>query len=353
MAKFQPVTVTGLRKVARDAVEVTLAPQAPDRFHFEPGQYLTFSKMFDGVELRRSYSICSGPDEALTVGVRAVEGGAFSNFVNDDLEVGMQLQALPPMGRFTLGAASGCRHILMFAGGSGITPVLGLIRAVLRSMADTRITLVYANRAIQTIMFREEIEDLKNTYLRRLSVIHVLEQDAQEVDLFTGRVTQERCAALIAAGLVDPGADRAYLCGPKPMMEGISAALEQAGMAPEAIFYELFASDQPGRVTLPPAAAAAQSTGQVASLSITLDGATRAVPLPPGESLLGAALQAGIDAPWSCRAGVCSTCRCKVTSGDVEMAVNHALEDDEVARGFVLSCQAYPVSGAVAVDFDH
>lgn len=356
MARFHELEVTGLRKTTRDAVVLTLTPREdPAAFAFTPGQYLTFRRDFDGQELRRSYSISSGLDDgALEVAIKRVEGGAFSTWANEELREGDVLEAMTPMGSFGFMPDPAARNeYLGFAGGSGITPVMSILRSTLAREPGSSFTLVYANRSVSSIMFREELEDLKNLHMGRFNVIHVLEQDAQEIDLFTGRVTEEKAGALIDSGWVDVAhADRAFICGPEPMMLGIAAALRKAGMADEVIRFELFASAQPGRLPRRAQAAGQQGAARAAEVAITLDGATRTITAEKDQSLLDAALEAQIDAPYACKAGVCSTCRCRVTEGEVEMVANHALEDYEVEAGYVLSCQAYPISDRVAVDYD-
>jgi ring-1,2-phenylacetyl-CoA epoxidase subunit PaaE len=357
MARFHPLTVTEVRRETRDAVVVTLAPRAEDRalFDFIQGQYLTFRRDFDGEELRRSYSICAGKDEGfLRVGIKRVDGGAFSTWANENLAPGDQIDAMPPMGRFfTPLDAAAARHYLGFAGGSGITPLLSIIKTVLTREPKSRFTLVYANRQINTIMFREELEDLKNMYLGRLSVIHVLEQEGQEIDLFTGRIDAGKMAHLFRSWIDPASVDTAYICGPEPMMLTIAASLRDHGLNDEQIKFELFASSQPGRAKTRAVSATVIPEGEGVHATVTLDGTTRNLTLPrEGQSILEAALAADMDAPYSCKAGVCSTCRCKVLEGEVEMAINHALEDYEVRAGYVLSCQAFPISQKVVVSYD-
>lgn len=354
MSRFHSLTVTEVRKTIRDAVVVTLEPGAGADFSFLPGQYLTFRRTFDGAEIRRSYSICAGLDEGrLQVGIKRVEGGAFSTWANEDLRPGAVLEAMAPMGSFHIPLdPSSARHFLGFAGGSGITPVLSILRSVLTREPQSRFTLVYANRGVNTIMFREELEDLKNAHMGRLNVIHILEDDAQDIELFTGRVTQEKCAALLDNWIDIADVDTAFICGPEPMMLGIAAALRDRGFDDRRIRFELFASFQPGRVAQRTPSRAAAAAGATMDLSLTLDGATRSLRAEPGQTILDAALANAIDAPYACRAGVCSTCRCKVIEGEAEMRTNHALEDYEVARGYVLSCQAVPRGGRVVVDYD-
>lgn len=355
MARFHELTVTDVSKTIRDAVVVTLKPEDPEAFDFIQGQYLTFRRDFDGEELRRSYSICAGKQEGiLQVGIKRVDGGAFSTWANEDLKVGDRLEAMPPMGGFhTPLDASQARHYLGFAGGSGITPVLSIIKTALATEPRSSFTLVYANKGVNTIMFREELEDLKNLHMGRFNVIHVLETDAQEIDLFTGLVTEDKVGQLVRTGWVDiDSVDTAFICGPEPMMLGIARALRDHGMDDSQIKFELFASAQPGRLARKAVSKQAASAANQAEIAIALDGASRTVQVGKDISVLDAALQNDMDAPYACKAGVCSTCRCRVIEGEVEMVANHALEDYEVAKGYVLSCQSYPVSDRVVVDYD-
>ncbi len=357
MARFHPLTVTAVRKTIRDAVELTLEPDPADRptFAFIPGQYLTFRRMFDGQEVRRSYSICAGPDDGvLRVGVKRVEGGCFSSWANQELRPGNRLEAMAPMGSFHVDPAPDvARHYVGFAGGSGITPVLSILRGVLGREPLARFTLVYANRAVNTIMFREEIEDLKNQHMGRLSVIHVLEADAGDIDLFRGRVDRDKCAELFRTWIDIATVDYAFICGPEPMMLAIAASLRDHGLDEGRIKFELFASAQPGRVARKPAAAAEAGGAKACRATVMLDGTAQTLAIPKdGTTVLEAALADRIDVPYACKAGVCSTCRAKIVEGEVEMIANHALEDYEVARGYVLTCQSVPVTDTVVVDYD-
>ena len=357
MARFHSLDVVDVRRETRDAVVVTLKPRDEDAglFDFTQGQYLTFRRRFDEEELRRSYSICAGKGEGfLQVGIKRVDGGAFSTWANESLAAGEVLEAMPPMGNFhTPLDPDAARHYLGFAGGSGITPVLSIIKTVLAAEPGSSFTLVYANRQISTIMFREDLEDLKNRYLGRLSVLHVLEAEAQEIDLFTGRIDAAKCAALFKTWIDLASVDTAYICGPEPMMLAIAGALKEHGLADGQIKFELFASGQPGRAKKRVASSAAVTSNSTTEATITLDGATRTFRMPKeGTSLLDAALEANLDAPYACKAGVCSTCRAKVLEGEAEMAVNHALEDYEVRQGYVLTCQCFPLSDKIVVSFD-
>jgi len=357
MARFHDLTVTDIQHTIRDAVVLTLqpAPDARDKFAFVPGQYLTFRRDFEGTELRRCYSICTSPSEGvLKVGIKRVDGGAFSTWANTELKVGDHVQVMPPEGRFTFSPDVQARNsYLGFAGGSGITPVLSILKTVLEEEPNSEFTLVYANRAVNTIMFREEIEDLKNRYLGRLTVIHILETDAQEIDLFTGRVDQEKCALLFRHWIDIKAIDTTFICGPEPMMEAIRAALHDHGVDDNRIKVELFLGNQPGRAKQPPKRANGVAAGAVTRATVTIDGTARSFEMPrEGQSLLQAAIEHDLDAPFSCQAGVCASCKARVVEGEVEMIANHALEDYEVEQGYVLTCQCYPVSDRVVVDYD-
>ena len=354
MPRFHELTVTDVKKTIRDAVVVTLQPVNGGDFDFVQGQYLTFRRDFDGVEVRRSYSICAGRDEGvLQVGIKKVEGGAFSTWANEDLTPGMVLEAMEPMGSFhTPLTASARRSYLGFAGGSGITPVLSILKTVLSEEPQSDFTLVYANRGVNAIMFREDLEDLKNLYMGRLTIIHVLETDAQDIDLFQGRVDAEKCAALFAHWIDVTSVDTAFICGPEPMMLGIAKALRDHGLSDEQIKFELFASAQPGRLQRKAKVAETATQAQQTQTTVTLDGTARSFAMGKDMSILEAALSNALDAPYACKAGVCSTCKCKVLEGEVEMLANHALEDYEVTQGYVLSCQSYPLTDRVIVDYD-
>ena len=359
MADFYPLTVTGIHHDTKDAVVVSLTPRAQDSaaFDFRPGQYLTFRRDFDGVELRRSYSICATRAEGLRVGIKRVAGGAFSSFAKTELAVGDVVEAMAPQGRFTapddLDADNGA-HYLFFAGGSGITPVLSIIKTLLEGSDTARATLIYGNRDTASIMFRSELGDLKDRFLTRLSVLHIFDGEEGEIPLFSGRVDADKCAALFDGPWVQvAGTQAAYICGPQPMMEAVAEALQNAGMARDAIHFELFASDQPGRAARQAVADAAREAGDMVRATVIIDGQSRSFQMPrQGQTLLEAAQDNGIDAPYSCKAGVCSTCIGRVKSGEVEMMQNYALEDYEVERGLVLTCQCLPLSDEITVEYE-
>jgi len=352
MVQFHKLKVKDIHKTIRDAVVLTLEPEQTDAFAFVQGQYFTFRKVFEGEELRRSYSICSSlNDGLLQVGIKKVDGGTFSTWANTELQIGDTLEAMPPMGDFYAEPLKNDdNHFLAFAGGSGITPVLSIIKSSLENEDHSSVTLVYANRNLNTIMFREELEDLKNLYMGRVNIIHILEDESQDIELFRGRVDQQKCDELFKSWINLSSVTTAYICGPEPMMLAISDALKKHGLNKENIRFELFASGQPGRAKKKAASNQTTETGTMGR--VTLNGETRSLTINPNTSLLEAALENNIDAPFACKAGVCSTCRAKVIEGKVEMVANHALEDYEVEAGFVLSCQCYPVSEKIVWDYD-
>ena len=351
MAGFHKLTVADVAKTTRDAVVVTLVPQSGD-FDFIQGQYLTIRKEFDGTEVRRSYSICSGlDDDALQIGIKRVDGGAFSTWANAELATGMTLEAMEPMGQFhTALSPDAPKNYLGFAAGSGITPVLSILKTILAREPDSTFTLVYANKGVNTIMFREALDDLKNIYMQRLTVIHILGSDAQDIDLFTGRIDADKCKALFAGWIDIASINTAFICGPEPMMHTIAGSLKDHGLDDAQIKFELFAAAQPGR--LKREATAATTVSKSTQAVVTMDATARSFAMNKNQTILDAALENAIDAPFACKAGVCSTCKCMVLEGEVEMVANHALEDYEVERGFILSCQSFPISDKVVVDYD-
>lgn len=352
MSQFHPLLVTDIHHTIRDAVVLTLKPENPEAFAFTQGQYLTFKQDFDGTELRRNYSICAGLDDGeLKVGIKRVDGGAFSTYANTELKVGDTLHAMPPQGKFfTAIEPEVAKNYLGFAGGSGITPVLSILKTVLKREPNSTFTLVYANRAVNTIMFREELEDLKNHYMGRLTIIHILES-GQDMELFEGRIDQAKCDALFKHWIQINNIDTAFICGPEPMMLAIAEALKTNGLTDEQIKFELFSESQQGR--LAKQEMAKRSEGQKGTeITVIIDGARRSFTMQKGQSVLEAALENGQEAPFSCKAGVCSTCMGKVLEGEVEMISNHALEDYEVERGYVLTCQSYPLSDTLTIDYD-
>lgn len=359
MQDFLPLTVTAVDRDTAQSVAVTLAPRPEDaaRFAFRPGQHLIFRRDFDGEELRRSYSICAGPGEALRIGVKHVLGGAFSGLMNGEIKVGDVLEAGPPEGRFHAPDAPAGGHFLGVAAGSGITPVLAIAKAVLSEDPAARFTLIYGNRAQASVMFRSELAALKDRFMARLAVLHVFSGEGQEIELFSGRIDGAKVAALADTGWLRlEGVAGAFLCGPGDMIESVKAGLVAAGMAPDAIHHEMFGAPQQGRAARAAAEAlaeAARAAGDMAEVIVRQDGAETRFRMPrQGANVLDAAMEAGVDAPWSCKAGVCATCVARVVEGEAEMAQNWALEDHEVRDGYVLTCQCRPVSDRLVLEYD-
>jgi ring-1,2-phenylacetyl-CoA epoxidase subunit PaaE len=352
--RFHPLRVTRVDRETPDAIAVTLEPPplAAETFRFAPGQYLTFRRLAEGEEQRRSYSICAAlDDKALRVGIKRVQGGSFSTWALESLRPGDVLEAMPPEGRFGLvpDAAAPPRTILGIAAGSGITPILSIAASLLAREPESRVVLLYGNRTGADIMFRTALEELKDRHLDRLSVVHVLSREKHELDTLHGRLDAARIQALLP-GLVPPGAVAdAFICGPDGLPEAATAALAALGLPADRIHVERFAA---AGAQAPRRAAPAPQAQPAAMAEITLDGATRRVPMAEGETVLEAGLRAGLDLPWSCKGGMCCTCRAKVTQGTVEMATNYSLQPWETEAGYVLTCQSRPTTATVAVDFD-
>ncbi len=353
MAKFVPLIVTDIRRTTADAVAVQLRPADGSTLPFTQGQYLTFRQTIDGTELRRAYSISANvTDATLEVGIKKVPGGAFSTWANEVLAIGDTVEALSPMGMFhTPLIPNAEKHYLGFAIGSGITPVLSILRSTLTVEPNSRFTLIYANRTQRDVMFREELEDLKNSHMGRLNIVHILKNDPTGIELFTGRIDAAKLDAMFAQWINVDTADAAFICGPEAAMEVVADRLADHGMPRDAIRYELFAATQTGQL---PRRDIAAADARATRATIILDGTAQDIDVAPDETLLNAALRAGLDAPFACKAGVCSTCMCRVLEGEAQMITNHALEDYEVARGMVLSCQALPMGDTITVEYqDH
>lgn len=356
--RFYPLKVKDVRPETADCVSVALdiPDELVDTFRFAPGQYLTFRTHMDDAEVRRSYSICVSPnDHELRVAVKKVEGGRFSTHANETLKKGDLLDVMPPMGKFSPKESGATKkQYLAFAAGSGITPIMSIMKWVLEEDADSEFTLVYGNKNRNTIIFREAIEGLKNKYMRRLRVYHVLSRELMDAPLFNGRIDAQKCTDF-SNTLIDVKAiDEAFICGPEEMILSVRDQLVNLGMPSEQIHIELFTSpDQPKPSHTKWVAENAKHDGSVSKVSITLDGVTFEMDLAyNGDSILDAALKHGADLPYACKGGVCCTCRAKVTEGEVDMEVNYALEKDEVANGFVLTCQSHPRTEKVSIDFD-
>lgn len=353
--RFHELTIAAIERQTAEAVAVAfdVPPGLREAFSFRPGQYLTLAASVDGEEIRRSYSICSAPGEALKVGVKRVADGRFSRFVNENLSVGDRMRVMPPEGRFT--ALAGERHdYLLIASGSGITPMLSIAKTVLGHEPASTVTLVYGNRSSDTIMFGEELQDLKDRHLSRFSLVNLLSRERQDVDLFNGRIDGARIAAMAGRGLIDPvGSDGVFLCGPGEMIDSVSAALRELGVEQDRIRFERFTPAGEAPTRRAPSEAARQAAADGATVEIVLDGMRRSFPMVEGtETVLDAAHKAGIELPYSCAGGMCCTCRARVVEGGSEMAVNFSLEPWEIEAGFTLACQTRPTGSRLVLDFD-
>jgi ring-1,2-phenylacetyl-CoA epoxidase subunit PaaE len=352
---FHPLRVREIQPDTDEAfiVSFEVPPELKETFRFTHGQYLTLRTVVDGEDLRRSYSICAGVDDPhLRVGVRRVPGGVFSQWVARALKPGDMLEVMPPQGRFHVPLdAQAARHYLGIAGGSGITPILSIMKTVLAREPKSRFTLIYSNRRPSTTMFKEEIEDLKNRYLTRLSLHHVFTQEHVDAPLYAGRLNRAKLGEFFATVIDPKQIDHAFVCGPYQMNDEVEAALRDAGLPAEAIHIERFGAP------LPPAEAmrheARPEDADNARIEIVRDGFRREIVFRKSDpSILDAAAAAGMDVPYSCKSGVCSTCRAKVLQGQVRMDRNFALEKAEVEAGFVLTCQSHPLTDKVVISFD-
>ncbi|MBX9451071.1 MAG: phenylacetate-CoA oxygenase/reductase subunit PaaK [Mesorhizobium sp.] len=354
--RFHDLKVAAIARETPGAVAVAF--EIPDAlrktFAFRPGQYLTLATDIDGKEARRSYSICSTPGEpTLRVGVKRVADGRFSSFVNERLSVGDTIRVMPPEGRFT--SLAGERHdYVLIAAGSGITPMLSIAKTVLGHEPDSTITLIYGNRSTDTIMFREELEDLKDRHMRRFSVVHLLSREAQDVELFNGRIDGARITELANRGLIDvASADGIFLCGPGEMIDEVSTALKALGVEGDRIRFERFTPSGDAPAPRARSARAQEAAEAGVEIEVVLDGVRRAFPMAETDAtVLDAAHRAGLEIPYSCAGGMCCTCRCRVAEGEAEMAVNYSLQPWEIEAGFTLACQTRPISNRLVLDFD-
>ena len=336
-----------------NSIRFEIPPELRDRFIFKAGQHLTLRATIHGEEVRRNYSLCTAPaDGDWMVTVKRIGGGLFSNWVGNQLRPGDTLDVMPPHGSFTTEfTASKTRHLVGIAGGSGITPVISLIKTLLREEPESRFTLLYGNRDSSSVIFLETLAGLKDKHLGRFEIYHFLDQEEQDIELFNGMLSRERLDEAITALVPDAAeVDGWFICGPGPMMDAAEGALLDRNIPKERIHIERFTADRPaGAVAKEMAQLQTQAAG--VTVAVTLDGRTRKVPFTAG-NILDSARASGLPAPFACKAGVCATCRAKVTKGKVEMAVHYGLTDEEVADGYVLTCQSVPVGDGVAVDYD-
>ncbi|SHE47044.1 1,2-phenylacetyl-CoA epoxidase subunit PaaE [Streptoalloteichus hindustanus] len=349
---FHRLTVAGVDRLCADAVAVTFAvpPDLAEEYEFRAGQYLTLRRQVNGQEERRSYSICAPVGAAPRIGVRRVAGGLFSAWLVDAVRPGDVVEVLPPLGAFCPDPEAPAHHCLV-AAGSGITPVLSIVSSVLAANPASRVTLLYGNRRTDTVMFAEELADLKDRYRSRLQLVHVLSREPRDVELFSGRLDADRLRRLLDGVVPAADVDEWWLCGPYGMVRDAEAVLAERGVPKDRVHHELFYVDEP-----PPEPARPEDVstvdGPTSEVVVQLEGRATALTLPRDTPILDAAQRVRADLPFACRGGVCGTCRARVVEGEVRMRRNYALEDHEVAAGFVLTCQSLPVTDHVTVDYD-
>jgi ring-1,2-phenylacetyl-CoA epoxidase subunit PaaE len=353
--RFHRLAVSDLRREATDAVSLRFAipKELEEDYRFSPGQYLTLRTTMDGEEVRRSYSICSGPDDGeLRIAVKKVDGGAFSSWAADELKCGDELDVMTPTGRFGVAPApSEARIHVGFAAGSGITPILSIVKGVLAREPNSRFFLFYGNRSTDTMLFRETLEELKDRFIQRFSVFHVISGEEQDVPILHGRLDGEKVRVLLRSLVPAASVDHVFICGPAGMSEDIETTCRDIGISGDRIHVERFVSEFGGKPR--PKAVVPVGAPPKALAALIIDGKRREVPVAEGEAILDAALRAGVDLPFACKGGMCSTCRARLVEGNAQMEVNYSLEPWELEKGFILTCQARPVSDRVVVDYDH
>jgi ring-1,2-phenylacetyl-CoA epoxidase subunit PaaE len=358
--QFHSLRVKRITPLTADAAQISfaVAPEQRDMFEFKSGQFLTLRAQINGESVRRSYSICSAPallakQQEISVGIKLVDGGVFSTWATTQLHAGSEVDVMPPDGRF-ITKIPHAKTRLMIAAGSGITPMFSMLTHGLATEESSRFTLVYGNQRTNTIMFSEALQDLKDRYPGRLQLIHILSRQATELPLSHGRIDAAKITELTRS-LVDVKlVDEAFICGPEAMIEATEAALQGAGIAKERIHSERFASNHTAKSASPRAVSTASPALKAFkySLDIILDGKTNAMQLGDEDTVLDVALEQGLDLPYACKGGVCCTCRAKVIEGKVSMDKNYTLEQWEIDKGFVLTCQARCQTARVVVSFD-
>ncbi|GMR15555.1 MAG: phenylacetate-CoA oxygenase/reductase subunit PaaK [Gammaproteobacteria bacterium] len=357
--QFYPLRIKEVRKDTEQAVVVTfdVPDELADKFTFIQGQYLTLNQQIDAEEVRRSYSICAGlDDDQLRVAIKHVEGGVFSTWANEQLKAGDSMDVMPARGEFFTPVDPGhSKHYLCICAGSGITPVLSIIKTVLAREPDSTVTLLYGNQRTATMMFRHELAFLKNAYLQRFHWINIFSREPQEVDLLSGRLDNRKGGALNQRLINIRGYDEFFLCGPEAMISEVSRGLRGEGVAEENIHFELFAAsaENARKAIERHHARAREYKGLVSEVSILSGGREYAFELSTdGENILDAGLRNGVDLPFSCKGGVCATCKARLIEGEVDMDLNQALRPEEIESGYILTCQSHPISEKILIDFD-
>lgn len=356
MSKFHSIKIKNVRRETPDCVSVAfeIPEQLKQEFTYKQGQYLTLKMTIGGEELRRSYSACSSPvaGEDLRIAIKAVENGKVSTYLNNGISVGDTIEVMPPMGNFyTEMPADSAQNYVAFAAGSGITPVLSLLKTAMIANPGNTFTLFYGNKSTSDIIFRQELNDLVVKYEERLQVHHILSREQTTDSLFQGRISPEKCLDLLTRFKEIQNADAYFICGPFDMTMGLKEKLIEFGVPKEKVHFELFTTDTKSEVE-PPETSAEPGAMTDSKVLIILDGEETEITVRPNETILDAALDAGLDAPYACTGGSCCTCRAKAIEGSAEMEVNYALTDSEVAEGYILTCQSHPTTPKMIVDYD-
>jgi ring-1,2-phenylacetyl-CoA epoxidase subunit PaaE len=363
--RFHPLRVAGVRPLTEAAVEVTfeIPPALQGEFHYLAGQHVALRTHLDGHEVRRSYSLCRPPTTGsatepgtISVAIKRDLGGRFSTWAQSELRPGDEIEVMSPQGTFTstLAELDGA-HVAAIAAGSGITPVIALAATVLARSQTSRFTLVYTNRSTTDVMFLEELADLKDRYPARLALHHVLSREQRAAPLLSGRIDEPRLRRILDALVLPDTVDEWFLCGPFELVQLCRDTLADIGVSSEHVRYELFTTGEGSRAETPAARPVTRKADEpVRRIEVTLDGQSATVesPVSAHESILNAALRVRPDAPFACAGGVCGTCRARLVEGSVTMTENYALEPDELARGYVLTCQSHPTTDRVVVDYD-
>lgn len=349
---FYPLVVKEVRRETKDAVSVAFELNDEQRsvFRYAPGQYLTFRAAINGEEVRRSYSICAAPHEGeLRVAIKEIEGGKFSTYANRTLKAGDTLESMAPAGNFAWKHEGSAAHVVGWAAGSGITPISAIAKSVLNSDNESTFTLFYGNKNSNSIIFKNELEDLKNAYVDRFEVHHVLSREDQGSDYTSGRLDADKVKGYNGKFFDVATTTGHFLCGPLGMIEGVSGVLESLGTAKSTIHFELFNT---AGATAEAIAKSSSKASANAKVTVVLDGEETHFEMGPKDYVIDAALDAGADVPYACKGAVCCTCRAKVLKGTAEMVMNYALVDDEVKDGYVLTCQTHATSDELVISFD-
>ena len=357
MIHFVPLKVRDIKKETADCVSIAfdIAANQKETFAFKQGQSLTIRAIINGEEVRRSYSICSSPlDNEIRIAVKKVEGGVFSNYANSTLQKGDVLDVMPPIGKFfTELVEKQIKNYVAIAAGSGITPIISIIKTTLLTEPHSQFLLVFGNKNRQSIIFKEEIDALKNRFINRFSVIHILSREKTDSAINFGRIDEAKCKILFEKAIPVQNTDEFFICGPEEMIMTVKDTLVELGIENKRIHFELFSAVGLKKQINSSKIPTKQNTAHKSKITVKLDGSVFDFDLAyNGDNLLDAALLHGADLPYSCKGGVCCTCRAKLVEGKVDMDVNYGLSPEEIEQGFILTCQSHPRTEKVMVDFD-